>query len=136
MNAVFLLVPGLASLEPVASAIRSEGLRAIVAPGARLRIADEDDHVWAFLETDPHEAPSEFATELGPNGSAPHGVLVIEYSSMALLHSVLKALAARDDVTVNNDHGTTLSGREFLAKMGADPSWDWRRDVDRGNSDP
>jgi hypothetical protein len=124
MNAVFVRVPDLHSVDPVVVDLRQLGLQVEQVGQDRFRVHDDSDHAWMFLETDPGEVPPSLPELLSDKGPTP--AVVIEYYSLRFLRRVLEAFAS-PEVVVDNDHGTTLSGQDFVARMDEDPEWDWRR---------
>ncbi len=54
--------------------------------------------------------------------------LLLDYSDIELAKRVLEIIADDPDVTVDNDFGTVLPGDQFVARIRANSSWDWRRE--------
>lgn len=54
--------------------------------------------------------------------------LCLPYSDLTLVKAALEALVVnRPDLTVDNDFGVVLPGDRFIARLQADPGWEWRR---------
>jgi len=53
--------------------------------------------------------------------------LWLDYSDVNLAKRVLEVIADDPSLTVDNDFGTVLSGRQFADRCRAEPEWDWRR---------
>ncbi|MFO0588691.1 MAG: hypothetical protein U0441_14170 [Polyangiaceae bacterium] len=51
----------------------------------------------------------------------------VDFSDIHLCRRVLFALADDPALWVDNDHGTLLSGPDFLDLLRRRPDWDWRR---------
>ena len=52
--------------------------------------------------------------------------LLLDYSDVELVKSVLEKIADDPAFTVDNDFGTVLPGDEFVARCKAERGWDWR----------
>jgi len=116
MNAIFLLTPSKRPLDLVAHRLGEGGLSVEEVSSGRLRVGDGDDHVFVFLEQDAREVPEGFRNLLGTVASK--AAVVIEYSSLPLLRRVLDDIADDAGLSVDNDHGTLLSGPLFLHRLG------------------
>jgi len=125
MNAIFLRVPDLYSLELVVSELHRLGFQVEEATANRFRIDKGGDHAWLFLEREPAEVPVTLPREAGEAGPLP--AIVIEYYSVNFVRLVLQAFANGPEAWVDNDHGTTLLWRDFVSLMDNDPKWDWRQ---------
>ena len=51
----------------------------------------------------------------------------LEYSDLELAKKVLITIADDDQVVIDNDFGTVLSGKEFVRKLKTEVDWDWRK---------
>ncbi len=56
---------------------------------------------------------------------------VLEFSDIDLCKALLIAIADRPDILIDNDHGTLLSGTEFVELLRSRASWDWRQSDSR-----
>ena len=53
--------------------------------------------------------------------------LILEHSGgLRLVKQVLEVIGNDPEVTIDNEFGTVLSGDAFIARLKADPDWDWR----------
>lgn len=53
--------------------------------------------------------------------------LFLDYSrGLQLVKQVLEIIGDDPKLTIDNDFGTVLPGNEFVARLRADPDWDWR----------
>ncbi len=129
MNAVFISVPPVRGvLRDVAALLTEVGYEVQHNPktpfgGPRLVVSAEDDHVFIFNQSDPDEVAEIMSEPLRQKRVA---VLVIEYYLLPLVKRIIEALADDAETTVDNDHGVSLRGDEFVRRLRADASWDWR----------
>ena len=54
----------------------------------------------------------------------------LDYNSQALVKKVILLIADNPEVIVQNEFGTALFGDLFVARIKAEPGWDWRDDLD------
>jgi hypothetical protein len=93
------------------------------AVGERLRVEDTAGGGLAVLGSD-----SRVYMHVDPSGSGDGRFrLLLDYSDVDLAKAVLDAFADDPEITVDNDFGVVLSGKEFVARARADPGWDWRQ---------
>jgi hypothetical protein len=52
--------------------------------------------------------------------------LLLDYSDIELVKSVLNAIADDSELIVDNDFGTILPGDQFVARCRSEESWNWR----------
>ncbi len=52
----------------------------------------------------------------------------LDFSDIGFCRELLIAIADRDDVLIDNDHGAVLPGSEFVRVLRSQGDWDWRRD--------
>ena len=133
MNAAFIAVPaGRGYLNEVAGQLAKAGY-AVESTGEqghrRLFVERNGEHVWIFNENDPDEMPREFGKLVQ---QATTEVLVVEYYSLSLAKKILELLVTADDFIVDNDHGASLPGPEFIQRLRAQPSCDWRIEPTQG----
>ena len=55
--------------------------------------------------------------------------LWINYSDVELAKAVLLEIADERELIVDNDFGTVLPGNEMVARIRAQPDWNWRNDI-------
>lgn len=56
-------------------------------------------------------------------------IYALEYADINTCRALLLRLVERDDVVVDSDHGTILTGTAFVDRMRRDTEWDWRRSM-------
>jgi hypothetical protein len=115
MNALFIAIPGLNSLDPIYKILQDTQLNVQPLGPDRLFVGDERDHVWVFMEADPTEVPESLTDAI----TSEDGVLVVEYSSKAFMHLVAQSLVRQPGSIVDDDHGVTLSGEEYMRQISA-----------------
>lgn len=131
MNTVFVAIPGRSGLPEVIEKCRASGLSAEPAGSDRWRIGSPSEHVWLFEEEQAGEVPVSLRGALSPPPEQrDRSVLVFEYSSLPLTKRLIELLAQDQRTVVDNDHGTSLSGPEFIRKLSENPTWDWRLGTD------
>jgi hypothetical protein len=127
MNAVFIAVPReRGDLSQLRNTLERAGFRvdpAGVEHHPSLFVERDDSHVYVFLEEDAHEVPEAMAKLVSQKASA---VIVVEYSSIPPVKSVIELLANDPNCVVDNDHWTSLPGPQFIQRLRAEPLWDWR----------
>jgi hypothetical protein len=52
--------------------------------------------------------------------------LMLDYSDVDLVKSVVERIADDPDIMVDNDFGTILPGDQFVARIKAEVGWNWR----------
>jgi len=52
----------------------------------------------------------------------------VDYLDAALCREVLKYLADDPHLAIDNDHGLTLPGPQFVWRLRTDTNWDWREE--------
>jgi hypothetical protein len=50
----------------------------------------------------------------------------LDFSDMRLCREIIQAIADDPRILVDNDHGTIVSGSEFVRRVRHMPEWDWR----------
>ncbi|MBF0503107.1 MAG: hypothetical protein HQM09_23475 [Candidatus Riflebacteria bacterium] len=58
--------------------------------------------------------------------------LLIDYSDIELIKSLLEEIANDADVIIDNDFGTVLPGNQFIERCRTEKEWDWREGMHRG----
>jgi hypothetical protein len=133
MNAVFVFVPNLTTLDSVVPTLHGADLRVDNSGEDRIRAYDGNDHLWLFREENLGEVPAALRNHVMAFDKTSAGVLVIEFYSLPLLHRVLRAISEFPGAVVDNDHGTIAPVEEFLKRMDSEPQWDWRRSASDEN---
>ena len=60
-----------------------------------------------------------------PSPSEPHRLL-LDYSDVELAKSLVEKIADGPDFIVDNDFGTILPGKQFVARIRSERGWNWR----------
>jgi hypothetical protein len=100
------------SLDALAERL-SQRWRIESSPGNTLTVHGEKSRVYLY----PDVELTEQRTHL----------LLVDYSEVALVKSVVELIADDRGLMVDNDFGTVLPGDEFVARCRFEEGWDWRR---------
>lgn len=53
--------------------------------------------------------------------------LLLDYSDFELVKAIIEKIANDSELVVDNDFESALRGDQFVARLKADRSWDWRK---------
>jgi hypothetical protein len=133
MNSIITCLPKDVGLSDVASVLSSLGQveRQYEQQGSAhdLYVTRDSSHIWVDLDTE-NELPLEYDSEQIDFIQRTIGQFsgyIISYNDIELAKDAARSLAAAWPAVIDNDHGTMVSGADFIALMDSDPSWDWRR---------
>jgi hypothetical protein len=81
--------------------------------GGGLVVHGADSRVYILTEVDPDK----------PNRHQ----LLLNYSDVGLVKAVLEVIADDPELVVDNDFGVVMPGDKFVARLRAEPTWNWGR---------
>ncbi|HEY3974109.1 MAG TPA: hypothetical protein VGM18_13970 [Candidatus Sulfotelmatobacter sp.] len=82
-------------------------------PSDRLAIEDANSRVYIYH-------PKLEGGEIDPRR------VFLDYSSLDIVKKVVQVIADDPNLLIDNDSKTVLPGDQFVAKLRADPTWNWR----------
>lgn len=125
MNTVIIITEpgdglgGLRRLIPDTCSVQDAGFgRLLIQDVGRRAFLGPCPEVWEVM--DPRERDLVLQTVVEPT------FFGIDYSDLEFCKDLLMAVADRDDVVVDNDHGVIAKGAEFARMLRSRPGWDWR----------
>jgi len=129
MDSMIVFVSSSVPLADLTSAIRSiDGLVLGSSTGGFDGLLEFSGDRRVYFRTDPDIAlyfePDELQRVAATVGD--WRALLFDYSEIDAVKATVVAVARRWPCVVDDDHGGTYEGAEFLRRLAAEPAWDWR----------